>query len=298
MTYINTKNMLIDSRRKGYVVGAFNIVDYSSMEAVVEAAIEKSSPVIVQTSQKTVEEMGYEILPKMIKFLSSDTVIPIAMILDHGTDIKVIKKCIDYGWSSVMIDGSSNPYRDNVKITREIVKYAHWKGVTVEGELGHIGGREEHINISEDKVLLTDPLKAREFWELTGVDSLAIAIGTKHGHYGGQCKLDFERLAGIMKLCPFPIVIHGCSDLPPGDLRKIISYKPSKMNISTEIKHAYLDSYKAYIDSSHSNYKKDNIYEYEPLKAIKEVKTSIEELVKTYMDIFGSSGRVVDSKAG
>ncbi len=298
MTYINTKNMLIDARRKGYIVGAFNIVEYTSMEAVVEAAIEESSPVIVQTSQKTVEEMGYEMLPKMINFLSSDTSIPIAMMLDHGTDIDIIKKCIDYGWSSVMVDGSSKPYDENVKITREVVKYAHQKGVTVEGELGHIGGREEHINISEDKVLLKDPVKAKEFQKLTGIDSLAVAIGTKHGHYDGQCKLDSPRLAKIMKLCSFPIVIHGCSDLPPDDLKKIMSYHPSKMNISTEIEHAYLDSYKSYIDSSHNNYKMDNIYEYEPLKAIKEVKTSIKELVKSYIDIFGSSGRVVSKKAG
>ena len=298
MTYINTKNMLTCARRKGYIVGAFNIVDYSSMEAVVEAAIEKSSPVIVQTSQKTVEEMGYEMLPKMIRHLSSDTTIPVAMILDHGTDVEVIKNCIDYGWSSVMIDGSSKPYEENVKITKEIVSYAHKKGVTVEGELGHIGGREEHIDISEDKVLLTDPVKAKEFQRLTGIDSLAVAIGTRHGHYGGQCQLDTPRLAKIMELCSFPIVIHGCSDLPPDDLKRIMSYHPSKMNISTEIKHAYLDSYKMYIDNSHNNYKLDNIYEYEPLKAIKEVKTSIKELVKSYIDIFGSSDMAVNSKAG
>ena len=288
MPYLNTKKMLLDTRRVGYTVGAFNIVDYSSMEAVVEAAIEKNSPVIVQTSQKTVVEMGYEILPKMIRFLSSATAVPIAMILDHGTDIDIIKKCIDYGWSSVMVDGSSKPYDENVKTTREIVKYAHQRGITVEGELGHIGGREEHINISEDKILLADPVKAKEFQRLTGVDSLAVAIGTKHGHYDGRCKLDSPRLAKIMKLCSFPIVIHGCSDLPPDDLKKIISYHPSKMNISTEIKQSYLDAYKHYIDSVQKDYKENNIYEYEPLKAIKKVKASIKNLVGSYIDIFGS----------
>ena len=290
--------MLINARKDGYVVGAFNIVDYISMEAVIEAAKEENSPVIVQTSQKTVMEMGYEILSKMIRFLSSATTIPIAMILDHGTDIEIIKKCIDYGWSSIMIDGSSKPFNENVKITKEIVEYAHQKGVTVEGELGHIGGREEHISISEDMILLTDPLKAKEFQRLTSVDSLAVAIGTKHGHYDGQFKLDSPRLAKIMKLCPFPIVIHGCSDLPPDDLKKIMSYHPSKMNISTEIKHTYIDSYKIYIDRSHYNYKKNNLYEYEPLKAIKEVRASIKELVKSYLNKFGSSWRTVGSKVG
>jgi len=298
MTYINTGNMLREARLKGYVVGAFNIVDLTSMEAVIEAAIEKSSPMIIQTSQKTVEEMGFEMPPRLVRSLSAGTSVPIAMNLDHGTDIDIIKRCIDYGWSSVMIDGSSKPFEENVKITRQIVEYAHQKGVTVEGELGHIGGSEEDVKVRDDKVLLTEPIKAKEFQKLTGVDSLAVAIGTRHGHYRGQCRLDFPRLARIMELCPFPIVIHGCSDLPPDELKKIISYNPSKMNISTELKHAYLDAYKKYIDRSHKRYTQDNIYEYEPLKAIRMVKGSIRELVGSYIEIFGSEGRPPIRRAG
>jgi len=298
MTYINTGNMLREARLKGFVVGAFNIVDLTSMEAVIEAAIEKSSPVIIQTSQKTVQEMGFEMPPRLVRSLSAGTSVPIAMNLDHGTDIDIIKRCIDYGWSSVMIDGSSKPFEENVKITRQIVEYAHQKGVTVEGELGHIGGSEEDVKVRDDKVLLTEPIKAKEFQKLTGVDSLAVAIGTRHGHYRGQCRLDFPRLARIMELCPFPIVIHGCSDLPPDELKKIISYNPSKMNISTELKHAYLDAYKKYIDRSHKRYTQDNIYEYEPLKAIRMVKGSIRELVGSYIEIFGSEGRPPVRRAG
>ena len=298
MTYINTGNMLREARLKGFVVGAFNIVDLTSMEAVIEAAIEKSSPMIIQTSQKTVEEMGFEMPPRLVRSLSAGTSVPIAMNLDHGTDIDIIKRCIDYGWSSVMIDGSSKPFEENVKITRQIVEYAHQKGVTVEGELGHIGGSEEDVKVRDDKVLLTEPIKAKEFQKLTGVDSLAVAIGTRHGHYRGQCRLDFPRLARIMELCPFPIVIHGCSDLPPDELKKIISYNPSKMNISTELKHAYLDAYKKYIDRSHKRYTQDNIYEYEPLKAIRMVKGSIRELVGSYIEIFGSEGRPPIRRAG
>jgi len=298
MTYINTGNMLREARLKGFVVGAFNIVDLTSMEAVIEAAIERSSPVIIQTSQKTVEEMGFEMPPRLVRSLSAGTSVPIAMNLDHGTDIDIIKRCIDYGWSSVMIDGSSKPFEENVKITRQIVEYAHQKGVTVEGELGHIGGSEEDVKVRDDKVLLTEPIKAKEFQKLTGVDSLAVAIGTRHGHYRGQCRLDFPRLARIMELCPFPIVIHGCSDLPPDELKKIISYNPSKMNISTELKHAYLDAYKKYIDRSHKRYTQDNIYEYEPLKAIRMVKGSIRELVGSYIEIFGSEGRPPVRRAG
>jgi len=276
MTYINMGNMLWEARLKGYVVGAFNIVDLTSMEAVIEAAIEKSSPVIIQTSQKTVEEMGFEMPPRLVRSLSAGTTVPIAMNLDHGTDMDIIKRCIDYGWSSVMIDGSSKPFEENVEITREIVEYAHKKGVTVEGELGHIGGSEEDVKVRDDDVLLTEPIKAKEFQEITGVDSLAVA----------------------MELCPFPIVIHGCSDLPPDELKKIISYNPSKMNISTELKHAYLDAYKKYIDCSHKRYSEDNIYEYEPLKAIRMVKDSIKDLVGSYIDVFGSAGKSPAKKAG
>lgn len=283
MSYVDTKEMLIEARKNKYVVGAFNIVDYTTMVSIVEAAKSKNSPVIIQTSQKTVLHYGYKILPEMIKTLAKDINIPIAMILDHGTDLKVIENCIEHGWSSVMIDGSSYPYEDNIEITKKVVNMAHKKGVTVEGELGHIGGKEEHIRVEEESVLLTDPEKAVEFQMRTGVDSLAVAIGTKHGLYKGECELDFDRLGKIMKLVDFPIVIHGCSDLPPDDLSRLISYGPSKMNISTEIKHRYLDSYKRYISE-----KPD---EYEPIKTIKFVEQEVKKLAEEYMDIFGSAGK-------
>ncbi|MCL6088518.1 MAG: class II fructose-bisphosphate aldolase [Actinobacteria bacterium] len=281
MGYINTRDMLIRARKEKYVVGAFNIVDYSTMAAVVGSAKEKKSPVIIQTSQKTVLQFGYKILPLMVKSLAQEVEVPVAMILDHGTDIEVIKNCINYGWSSVMVDGSSKPFEENIRMTRTIVELAHEKNITVEGELGHIGGVEEHINVSEDKVLLTDPHKAVEFQKRTGVDSLAVAIGTKHGLYKGEVVLDFERLERIMEITDFPIIIHGCSDLPEADLKKIISYGPSKMNISTEIKHVYLDSFKKYLN--------ENEMEYEPIKAIKLVFDNIKNLVKGYIDKFGSS---------
>ncbi|MCL4386069.1 MAG: class II fructose-bisphosphate aldolase [Actinobacteria bacterium] len=289
MSYVNSKEMLIKARKEKYIVGAFNIVDYTSMAAVIEAAKEKRSPVIIQTSQKTVLQFGYKILPLMAKTLSGEADIPVSMILDHGTDIEIIKNCINYGWSSIMVDGSSKPFEENIKITKMIADIAHEKGVTVEGELGHIGGIEEHINVNEDKVLLTDPEKAVEFQKRTGVDSLAVAIGTKHGLYKGKVNLDFERLAKIMEITDFPIVIHGCSDLPEDDLKKIIFYGPSKMNISTEIKHAYLDSFKEYLEGRQE---KETETEYEPIKALKLVFDNIKILVSRYMDKFGSTGKV------
>ncbi len=283
MTYVNTVKMLQDTMRNNYVVGAFNIVDIVTMSAVIDAAKEKKSPVIIQTSQKTVKQLGYKILASSAKLLSQETDVEIAMILDHGTDPEIIKNCIYNGWSAVMVDGSSKPFEENIKITREIADIAHEHNVSVEGELGHIGGVEEHISVSDSNVRLTDPEKIREFKELSGVDSLAVAIGTQHGLYKGKVSLDFERLGKIMKIADFPIVIHGCSDLPEEDLKRIISFNPSKMNISTEIKHVYLNSYKDYLCNDNNNY--------EPINVIKLVYDNTKKLVEGYMDKFNSSNR-------
>jgi len=283
MPYVNTKEMLISAREGKYVVGGFNIVNHTSLVAVIEAASKKNSPVIVQTSQKTVVEMGYNILPAVIKELAEQSGVPVAMILDHGTDPDIIDKCIKSGWSSVMVDGSSYPYKKNIEITKRVVEAAHKKGVTVEGELGHIGGKEEHINVDEKSILLTDPGKVNDFAQKTGIDSLAVAIGTKHGFYDSHYELDFNRLGRIMDVTDFPIVIHGCSGLAEKDLARLISFGPSKMNISTEIKHVYIDSCKKYIE--------EHPDEYEPVKKISYVKDRVKELVEKYMDIFKSSGK-------
>jgi ketose-bisphosphate aldolase len=283
MSYVNTGDMLLKARKEKYVVGAFNMVDYTTMSAIVNAASEKKSPVIIQTSQKTVIHMGYKILPLMIKNLAEPAGVPVSMILDHGTDIEIIKNCINSGWSSVMVDGSSKPFEENIAFTKAIVDIAHEKGVTVEGELGHIGGIEDHINVKDGNVVLTDPEKAVEFKEKTGIDSLAVAIGTSHGLYKGNVKLDFNRLGRIMEITDFPIIIHGCSDLPEDDLKTIISYGPSKMNISTEIKHCFLDSIRQYLD--------ENSEEYEPVKALKLAYSNTFNLAASYMDKFGSTGK-------
>jgi len=281
MPYVNTKEMLIKARQQKYVVGGFNIVNHTSLVAIIQAAKENDSPVIIQTSQKTVKELGYKVLPAVVRELAEETDVPISMILDHGTDIEIIKNCIESGWTSVMIDGSAYPFEKNIEITKNITNIAHSKNVTVEGELGHIGGTEEHISVDSDKVLLTDPDKVVEFAQRTQIDSLAVAIGTKHGFYDIQYELDFNRLGKIMDITDFPIVIHGCSGLAENDLNRLISFCPSKMNISTEIKHIYIDSCKKYIEE-HPN-------EYEPIKKISYVQQQVKELVKKYMDIFGSS---------
>lgn len=283
MPYVNTTAMLKKARKERYVVGAFNIVNQTSMRAVIEAAKEEKSPIIIQTSQKTVIDLGYKVLTSMIGELADDVEIPVAMNLDHGTDMEVIGKCIDFGWSSVMVDGSRLPYGQNIKLTKKVVEMAHNQGVSVEGELGHIGGKEEHVEAGDSKIMLTEPQKAVEFQEKTGVDSLAVAIGTAHGLYKGEPRLDFDRLAEIMKVTSFPIVIHGCSGLSEEILKKIISYRVSKMNISTELKHCYIDACDEYIEKYPD--------EYEPLKKFKFVQDEVKKLVKEYINLFGSKGK-------
>ncbi|MCL5985098.1 MAG: class II fructose-bisphosphate aldolase [Actinobacteria bacterium] len=284
MAYVNTKEMLSRARHEGYAVGAFNIVDYTTMEAVVMAAHDMRAPVIIQTSQKTVEQMGFDILPAIARTLAARTDVPVAMILDHGTKMDVIEGCIAAGWTSVMIDASAYPFDENVRLTKHVVELAHGKGITVEGELGHIGGKEEHIDVETDQELLTEPEMVVKFHELTGVDSLAVGIGTKHGLYKSKdVKLDFDRLGKIMELTDFPIIIHGCSDLSDENINRLVSYHPSKMNISTEIKYRYLDSYTKYIN--------DHPDEYEPIKCVKYVLDEVYDLVKGIMIKFGSAGK-------
>ena len=285
MSYENTKEMLLDASKNSYVVGSFNIAEITTMSAVIEAASAKKSNVIMQTSQKTVKRFGYDILAFAAKNLSEKAESGIALSLDHGTDMEIIMNCINKGWSSVMIDGSSKPFEENISVTKEVVEAAHKKGLTVEGELGHIGGIEDHINIDGGNVMLTDPDKAVEFAERTGVDSLAVAIGTMHGLYKGIVKLDFERLEKILSVINIPIVIHGCSDLPPNDLKRLIESGPAKMNISTEIKHVYIDSHNKYF-SLHPD-------EYEPVKAMDMVFENTFSLVSGYIEKFRSKGSFV-----
>ncbi len=281
MPCVNTNKILVRAMKGKYVVGAFNIIDFNTMISVTNAAKKNNSPIIIQTSQKTVRFCGYHFLTSMAKQIAEESEIEIAMNLDHGTDMEIIKSCIENGWSSVMIDGSAYSYKDNIKITKEVVKFAHHFGVSVEAELGQIAGKEDHINVSDSELNLTDPNKVMDFKEKTKIDSLAVAIGTKHGLYGGKSNIDFKRLKTIIEISDFPIVVHGCSDLDLIDLKKIIECGPSKMNISTEIKYAYMDAYKEYIKKSNG--------EYEPLNAIRMADENIEKIVSKYIQLFGSS---------
>jgi len=211
----NERKMLDDAYKNGYAVGAFNFSSIEVMRAIVDAAEIANSPVIIAMSQSGIKFTQPEYICDVMKAVLENTSVPISLHLDHGKDYELIKRCVKAGFNSIMIDGSYLPYKENVAITKKVVKFAHDHGVEVEGELGTLSGTED--DTSSDKILYTNPNQAAEFVGLTGVDSLAIAIGTSHGAYKFKAEptLRFDILQEVSNLLPkFPIVLHGASNVP------------------------------------------------------------------------------------
>ena len=218
MPLVTTKEMFEKSMKEGFAIGAFNVNNMEIIQAIVDAAAEENSPVILQASSSAIKYARPNYLKKMVEAAVEETNIPIALHLDHGADFEACKACIDAGFTSVMIDGSKYDFEENIAITKKVVDYAHERGVVVEAELGKLAGIEDEVNVSADDAMYTDPMQAKEFVERTGCDSLAIAIGTSHGAYKfkGEAKLRFDILKEIKKLIPnTPIVLHGASTVIP-----------------------------------------------------------------------------------
>lgn len=218
MPLVTTTNMFEKSMKEGFAIGAFNINNMEIIQGIVDAASENNSPVILQVSSSAIKYARMPYLLKMVEAAVETTNIPIALHLDHGSDFETCKECIDAGFTSVMIDGSKYNFEENVELTKEVVGYAHPRGVVVEAELGKLAGIEDDVNVSAEDSMYTDPNQAKEFVERTGCDSLAIAIGTSHGAYKfkGEAKLRFDILEEIKKKIPnTPIVLHGASTVIP-----------------------------------------------------------------------------------
>ena len=227
MPLVSTKEMFEKAYVGGYAIGAFNVNDMEIIQGIVDAAKVEQAPLILQVSAGARKYAKPVYLTKLVEAALLDTDLPIALHLDHGDDFEICKDCIDRGFTSVMIDGSKHPFEKNVELTARVVEYAHKHGVVVEGELGRLAGVEDDVNVSEKDALFTDPDEAAEFVRLTGVDSLAIAIGTSHGAYKfkGTPYLDFERLQRVGELLPnFPIVLHGASSVPQAFVEKCNSF--------------------------------------------------------------------------
>lgn len=218
MALITSKEMFAKAMDKDYAIGAFNVNNMEIIQGIVEAAEMEKAPLILQVSAGARKYAKSIYLTKLVEAAIEDTGIDVCLHLDHGEDFDICKKCIDDGFTSVMIDGSKHPFEENIKITKEVVEYAHDKGVVVEAELGKLAGIEDAVNVSARDATFTVPEEAAEFVERTGVDSLAVAIGTSHGAYKfkGAPYLDFERLKKIHSLIPgTPLVLHGASTVLP-----------------------------------------------------------------------------------
>ncbi len=229
MALVTTKKMFEDAYKGGYAVGAFNVNNMEIIQGIVQAGEKLNAPLILQVSAGARKYANHAYLVKLVEAASETSGLPIALHLDHGPDFETCKSCIDGGFTSVMIDGSHFPYEENVALTKKVVEYAHAHGVVVEGELGQLAGIEDDVNVSEEDASFTKPEQVQDFVERTGVDSLAIAIGTSHGAYkfkpGQNPQLRFDILEEIGKRLPnFPIVLHGASSVVPEFVETINKY--------------------------------------------------------------------------
>ena len=227
MALVTTKSMFEKALKSDYAVGAFNVNNMEIIQGIVEAAQEENAPLILQVSAGARKYAKPAYLLKLVEAAIIDTGLDIALHLDHGEDFEICKKCVDDGFISVMIDGSKHPFEENIELTKKVVEYAHSKGVSVEAELGKLAGIEDNVKVDAKNATFTVPEEAAEFVAKTGVDSLAIAIGTSHGAYKfkGTPYLDFERLQEIHKLIPdTPLVLHGASTVLPEFVAKCNEY--------------------------------------------------------------------------
>lgn len=227
MPLVTTKDMFAKAYEGGYAIGAFNINNMETIQGIVEAGKAEKAPLILQVSSSARKYANSKYLVAMVKAAVEDSGLPIALHLDHGDSYDLCVDCIKDGFTSVMIDASSHPLAENIKITSQVVKYAHDHGVVVEAELGRLAGVEDNVKVSDSDALYTDPEEAAEFVAKTGVDSLAIAIGTSHGafKFKGEAKLRFDILEKVSKLLPkFPIVLHGASSVLPDYVKMVNDY--------------------------------------------------------------------------
>ena len=244
MALVNTKQMLLDAQKNHYAIGAFNVENMEMMQAVITAAELEKLPVILQTTPSTLKYADTALFAAMAEALAKKASVPVAMHLDHGSSFELCEMAAKDGYTSLMIDGSKLPLQENIELAKRVVELAKTFAYapTVEAELGKLGGKEDDLEVKEGEDMCTDPKEAIEFVEKSGVDSLAVAIGTAHGFYKGTPKLEFERLAAIRNAVSVPLVLHGSSGVPDEDVKKAITLGVCKVNFATELRVAYTDA--------------------------------------------------------
>lgn len=282
MPLVTTKEMLLRAQAGHYAVGAFNVENMEMVMAVVQAAEESRSPVIMQTTPSTVKYAGLDYYLAMAKAAAARATVPVAMHLDHGDSFSLAMQALRTGYTSIMIDGSHDAFEDNIALTRRVTDACAPSGIPVEAELGKVGGKEDDLE-GGDGNPFTDPQQAKEFVERTNVDSLAVAIGTAHGLYKGVPKLDFERLSAIRELVSIPLVLHGASGVPDEAVRESIRRGICKVNFATELRIAFSNGVKQYLA--------DDPDVFDPKKYSKVGRANVVALVKEKIALCGSAGQ-------
>lgn len=278
------KPMLAAARDGRYAVAAFNPVDYASMRAAIEAAELERAPVIVQTSAKTVRYYGHEAIAQWARLLGDKARVPVALHLDHGKDLGMIERCIETGWTSVMIDASDQPFEENLARTEKVLALGRARGVGVEAELGEIGGVEEDLAVDEADAHLADPAKAELFCRrLPDLAVFAPACGTAHGYYHSEPKVAFDLLADIARRTGMPLALHGGTGLSDDTIKRCIASGCAKVNISTNLKHVFIDAF-----CEHHQLHPDD---YEPLNVLRAQHDAMVELLREKIRLCGGSGK-------
>jgi len=267
----------------GYAVGAFNLNNMEILQAVIAAAEEERSPVILQASQGGLKYAGIDYIVAMARVAAENASVPVALNLDHGTSFEQAMVCIRKGFSAVMIDGSQLPFEENIALVKRVVDVARAAGVSVEAELGKIGGTEDDIVVSDQDATMTDPDEAAEFVERAQPDLLAVAIGTAHGVYKGEPRIDFKRLEEIKKRVDIPLVLHGASGVPDEAIRKACQLGISKINIDTELRVAFTQAVRNVLEAAPD--------EIDPRKILGPAREAMQKVVQEKMRLFGSSGK-------
>ena len=308
MPLVTTTEMFKKAYEGGYAIGAFNVNNMEIIQGITEAAKEENAPLILQVSSGARNYAKHNYLMKLVEAAVIETDLPISLHLDHGDTFELCKACVDGGFTSVMIDGSHHSFEDNIKLTKQVCDYAHDKGVVVEGELGRLAGIEDAVNVSDQDASFTDPDQVEEFVSRTGVDSLAIAIGTSHGafKFKGEPRLRFDILEEIQKRLPgFPIVLHGASSVipeyvdminqnggsmsnakgvPEDMLRKAASMAVCKINIDSDIRLAMTAAVRKHLT--------ENPTHFDPRQFLSPGRETIKQIVKhKLVHVLGCNGQ-------
>lgn len=283
MSLVTTKELLLDAQKNGYAVGAFNVENMEMVQAVVAAAEELKSPVIMQTTPSTVKYADLAYFYANAKVAAEMASVPVVMHLDHGNSFELAMRAYRTGYTSIMIDGSHETYEENIRVSKAVADACHPGGVPVEAELGKVGGKEDDLDGGEGDPY-TDPQEAAEFVKRTGVDSLAVAIGTAHGVYKGEPKLDLDRLSEIRKVVDIPLVLHGTSGVPDETVKECVKRGICKVNYATDLRIAFSKGVKAVMA--------ENPDVFDPKKYNAAGREEVKKYVMQKLLVVGSNGKV------